>query len=72
MNPSNPVIENVRAVAELGRQAIHHRTLLQRLTDGITAFAGNPAFIAGHAVWFAIWILLNQGPPSLDPYPAAC
>jgi uncharacterized membrane protein len=69
MNPTHPVVENVRAVADLERQAIHQRARVQRLSDRITSFAGNPTFIAGHAVWFAIWMLLNRGPAALDPYP---
>jgi uncharacterized membrane protein len=69
MKLTSPVIENVRAVADLERQAIHQRTRLERFTDRVTAFAGNPAFIAGHVVWFGLWILLNRGSAPLDPYP---
>src|SRR5579859_4913472 len=66
---NNPVVENVRAVADLERQAIHQRTRLERFTDRITDFAGHPAFIAGHAIWFATWIFLNRGPHAVDPFP---
>lgn len=44
-----------------------------RVADAITAFAGSMAFVYVHIVWFAVWILLNQGlagPVAVfDPYP---
>lgn len=69
MKPTNPVVDNVRAVADLERQAIHNRTRVQRGTDRISALAGSPGFIAAHAVWFAAWVLFNRAPLSFDPYP---
>ena len=32
-----------------------------RLADRVTAFAGSLNFVYIHAVWFAIWILINAG-----------
>lgn len=69
MTPNDPIVRNVRAVAELERQAIHHRTRMQSFTDRITAFAGSPAFISGHAIVFAFWIGLNHRPAAFDPFP---
>ena len=69
MTTTHPVIKNVQAIAELERQAIHQRTGPERITDRVTSFAGHPGFIVGHAVWFALWILLNRGPNAVDPYP---
>jgi uncharacterized membrane protein len=43
----------------------HHirqvRTLEDRLSDGITSFAGNIRFVYFHAVWFSLWIAANLG-----------
>ncbi|HEY3885783.1 MAG TPA: DUF1003 domain-containing protein [Vicinamibacterales bacterium] len=67
--PSTPVIENVRAIGELERQAIHQRTGMQRVTEKITAFAGSSGFISGHVLWFFVWVMVNRGPHTFDPYP---
>ncbi|MFB7291006.1 DUF1003 domain-containing protein [Actinacidiphila glaucinigra] len=44
-----------------------------RVADAITAFSGSMAFVYVHIVWFAVWILLNQGLAGpggvFDPYP---
>ena len=69
MTPTDPIVHNVRAVAELERQAIHQRTRIQSFTDRITAFAGSPAFICGHAIVFAFWIGFNYRPGAIDPFP---
>jgi uncharacterized membrane protein len=37
------------------------RDFEDRLSDAITAFAGNIKFVYFHAVWFAIWIVANLG-----------
>lgn len=46
-------------------------TLLERITDAIAAFSGSLAFLALHAVWFALWIGFNTIPglPAFDPFP---
>jgi uncharacterized membrane protein len=37
------------------------RTEQNRLTDGITNFAGSMPFVYLHAVWFGVWVLVNLG-----------
>src|ERR1700730_11164925 len=32
-----------------------------RLTDGITKFAGSMSFVYLHTVWFGVWVLVNLG-----------
>ena len=46
-------------------------TVLERITDAIAAFSGSLAFLALHAIWFAVWIGMNTIPglPAFDPYP---
>ena len=49
------------------------RTFLQKLTDGIAAFAGSITFLIIHVVWFALWLGLNMlnipGLTKFDPFP---
>jgi uncharacterized membrane protein len=46
-------------------------TMLGRITDAIAVFSGSLAFLALHAVWFALWVGLNTIPglPAFDPFP---
>src|SRR5882724_4197796 len=37
------------------------RDVEDRLSDGITAFAGNIKFVYFHVAWFGIWIAANLG-----------
>jgi uncharacterized membrane protein len=37
------------------------RTGQNRLTDGITNFAGSMSFVYLHTAWFGLWILINLG-----------
>ncbi len=69
MSSAEPLLKNVRAVADLERQAIHSRTRLDRVTDAITAFAGSRGFVVGHLIWFTLWVLLNRGASAIDPFP---
>jgi uncharacterized membrane protein len=36
-------------------------TTQDRIADAITAFAGTMGFVYVHAVWFTVWIVLNEG-----------
>ena len=65
-----PAARNIEAIAALEREALHDRSRLDRFTDRVTAAAGSPLFIVGHAVWFSGWIAVNvlrERP--FDPYP---
>ena len=52
---------------------MEHRTYAERVGDAITNFAGSPAFVLFHALFFAAWILLNTESVSpikpIDPFP---
>lgn len=45
----------------------------ERVADGVAAFIGKPQFLAFHALWFAVWVLVNTGLFALvarfDDYP---
>lgn len=67
--PRHPVVRlpHERVVFSRGR------TSQDRLADAITSFAGTMRFVYLHAVWFAAWIVLNEGllgrAGVFDPYP---
>jgi uncharacterized membrane protein len=61
---------NVRAVIALERETLGDRTLLQRVTDSVTAAVSSPAFIVAHLAWFAFWVGINTFVArEFDPYP---
>jgi uncharacterized membrane protein len=68
-SPPHPVVRlpHERVVFARGRGA------QDRVADAITAFAGSMTFVYVHIVWFAVWILLNEGLAGhgavFDPYP---
>ena len=46
------------------------RTLIERVTDWIAEFSGSVKFLSLNALWFAIWIWLNEsGTYRFDPFP---
>ena len=46
------------------------RTLIERVTDWIAEFSGSVKFLSLNAIWFAIWIWLNEsGTYRFDPFP---
>ncbi len=52
---------------------LSQRSPFERLADTINESAGSVDFLALHAVWFAVWILINTGVvpivPPFDPFP---
>lgn len=68
-----PEQRNIRTIVELEQEALHQRSLTDRVSDAITRFSGSTVFLLLHAIWFAAWILENSGViPGLspfDPYP---
>jgi uncharacterized membrane protein len=67
---AEPAARNIEAIATLEREALHDRSRLDRFTDAVTATAGSPLFIVGHAIWFAAWIAVNvTSDHPFDPYP---
>jgi uncharacterized membrane protein len=70
---SSHVERNVRAIANLEREAMDARTAADRVSDVITWVVGSAPFVVAHAVGFAAWIAINTGVvPAIapfDPYP---
>jgi uncharacterized membrane protein len=64
---------NIRAIARLENEALHQRSLTDRISDSVTRFAGSSVFILLHIMWFTVWIILNlgrvHGIHPFDPFP---
>jgi uncharacterized membrane protein len=64
---------NVRAIAQLEREALHERTPADRVSDALTRATGSAPFVVLHAIGFSAWILTNIGAiphvTPFDPYP---
>jgi uncharacterized membrane protein len=68
--PAADSVANIHAVAQMELDQLGAHTLVERLTERITAAASATPFIVAHLVWFAIWISLNTiGSWKFDPYP---
>jgi uncharacterized membrane protein len=61
------------ALINPNQYAQQFRDFEDKLSDGITAFAGNMKFVYFHAVWFGLWIAAGLGAWGagyrFDPFP---
>lgn len=61
------------ATRNVNEEVEDHRTLVQKVADGIAEFAGSIPFLVLHIVWFASWLIVNSvkipGIPQFDPFP---
>jgi uncharacterized membrane protein len=65
-----PQLTNIQAIIGLERENRDGRSVLERVTDGVSRVASSPAFIAAHVCWFALWIGVNvSGYATFDRYP---
>jgi uncharacterized membrane protein len=63
---------NIEAVTQLEQEFSRQRTLLDRVSDRISAFVGSVQFVLAHAGLILAWVLLNTALPAasrFDPYP---
>ena len=68
--PSGTTLPNIQAVVDLERETRRERTILERLTDAVSAAASSTGFIVVHLGWFALWVGLNAVfGRTFDPYP---
>jgi uncharacterized membrane protein len=67
------VRKNISSITELEKEFAQERSTLDRISDGISTFAGSVQFIIAHVVVFGAWVLLNTswllGGHAFDPYP---
>jgi uncharacterized membrane protein len=66
---TEPVIRNVHAIVELEKKTLEDRKNFSRLSEVVSNLAASPAFIAGHCVVFAGWIILNTTHFAFDRHP---
>ena len=52
---------NVSAIAEMQHRETSQRTFQDHIAAALTDFSGSMAFVYIHALWFAIWFVLNLG-----------
>ncbi|MDQ3995607.1 MAG: DUF1003 domain-containing protein [Gemmatimonadota bacterium] len=57
-----------RAFGAIKAQYGADRTVMQTLADRLNDVASSPRFLAGHAMWFIVWILWNSGAFGLEPF----
>ena len=63
------VEENVEAIKHWERATLLARSPVARLSDWIAARAGGGPAIFVHAVWFSVWLAVNEGlVPGLRPF----
>jgi uncharacterized membrane protein len=69
---TDPLDENIKAVATIEHAALDSRSRTARLSDAITAMAGSDTSLVAHLAWFGGWIAANSGLspwPPFDPFP---
>jgi uncharacterized membrane protein len=52
---------NIETLLEMRCQADESRCLQDKVADWITRFSGSMAFVYLHAIWFGVWIAINEG-----------
>jgi uncharacterized membrane protein len=65
---SKVIERNIRTIIRLRLKAARGRGLQDRISDTITTFSGQMAFVYVHVVWFGAWILLNTGQFGMAPF----
>jgi len=64
---------NVKVIAQLENTALDERSLMSRISDAITRFAGSGIFVVFHVAWFTFWLVMNTGEIAgvkpFDPFP---
>jgi uncharacterized membrane protein len=69
----DPSARNIELLAKIEKESLRKRTCAERVGDTITKHFGTMTVLVIHAIWFAIWIGLNQGwflhIKPFDPFP---
>lgn len=67
------VAENIAHLVAKQKERERKLGAFHKLADVATRVSGSPAFLVIHVVWFALWILINEGLVHVlkpfDPYP---
>ena len=62
------VERNINTICDIQDRIRQGNSLSDRVADRINAFAGSMGFVYLHAVWFAAWIVVNEGWTPLRPF----
>ena len=71
-NLPETVRQNVGSIVELEKELLRQRSAATCLGDRVTRLVASPAFLAAHALVFAMWAVAGTGGlglPPFDPYP---
>lgn len=69
----NPTKFNIEAIAKLEHEALHRRTLTERVSDAIVKFIGSVVFLVLQVLLVLAWTAINLGlipnVKAFDPFP---
>ena len=74
LSPNGQTKANIRRIADLEMEALHRRSVADRVWDTLGSIAGGSWFGAAfHVIWSAAWIAVDRGYvrgiKPFDPYP---
>jgi uncharacterized membrane protein len=63
--------EQIKLIARHEQEFVHRRTRSERVGDALGSVIGSLWFVAAHACWIALWIVINVSPAThhFDPSP---
>jgi uncharacterized membrane protein len=64
--------QNIHTIADIRKNTQNQRSTEEKIADVITDISGRMYFVYFHAIWFAIWIVINLGLfgfKPFDPFP---
>lgn len=67
--PHQLVEDNIKSVIRMEMTNLERRTASEKIGDAITRWACSPWFIMLQVVFIGVWMAVNRGKDSLDPFP---
>jgi uncharacterized membrane protein len=68
-----PAQVNIERIAEMEKEFLERRSVVERVGDTIADFVGSTTFVILHVIWFTAWIAVNRNlipqVRTFDPYP---
>lgn len=60
--------QNIHTIANIRKNTRNQRNAEEKIADVITDISGRMYFVYFHAIWFAIWIVINLGLFGFEPF----